>query len=162
MFDFITTAASVTSPKDALDRANFAVQNKLAKFLASGSRVIALRDKTANPMLHEKANALLEEISSIQTRAFGVMGEAKNLQDKFAAGVNLADVKSAAQVARDLLEINAAMDAHMGKVDTLAWEVTGSPKGLQKNFFANLDRRVLLIGGLVAVAAFLYYRRGRR
>ena len=155
MFDFLATASNITGPKDALDRANFAVQNKLAKFLASGSRVIALRDKTRAADLKEKGTDLLTEITAIQTRSFSVMGEAKILQDKMAAGFDLADVKSGAGVAKELLEINAAMDAHMGKVDAYAREVMGGPMVNTIKPFPWL----LVSAGALIVAAILYARR---
>lgn len=155
MFDFLATATAIASPKDALERANFAVQNKLAKFLASGSRVIALRDKTTAFDLKEKGDALLSEITAIQTRSFGVMGEAKTLQDKMAAGINLADVKSGAGVAKELLEINAAMDAHMGKVDAYAREVAGGPVVATIKPFP----WTLVAAGACVVAVILYLRR---
>lgn len=159
MFDFLATASQITNPKDALTRANFAVQDKLGKFMSSGSRILALRDKTSNPLLIAKANELLHGITDIQTTAFSVMGEAKTLQEKTAGGAfSLADIKSGAEVAKHLFEINAEMDAHMGKVDTLAWEIAGSPKAPVK-FLQGVDPRLLLLGGLAAVALFLYMRR---
>lgn len=162
MFDFLATATAASSPKDALDRANFAVQDKLGKFMSLGSRVISLRDRTKNFEQVEKANKILEDISTTQTRALAVMGEAKALQESLTATPTLAAVKSALGVSQDLLSINAEMDALMTRTNAYAVEVGALAPATPKRFLANVDPRYLLIGGLVAVAAFLYYRRGKR
>lgn len=165
MFDFLAAASNVAGPKDALDRARAAVENKLGKFMSSRARVIALRDATTNPALVERANTLLREINEIQTNAFEVMGEAAEIKENMAEGMTLADVKSAAEVGKHLLEINAAMDAHMGKADALAFEVSGSPKAQGKNFLETVkavDRRVWVLASLAAIGAYLYFRKNRR
>lgn len=162
MFDFLATATAVSSPKDALDRANFAVQDKLGKFMSLGSRVITLRDRTKNYEQVEKANKILEDISTTQARALAVMGEAKALQESLTASPTIAAAKSSISVAQDLLSINAEMDALMTRTNAYAVEV-GALAPAPKRFLANVDPRLLMLGGVALIAViYLYTRRGKK
>lgn len=161
MFDFLATATAASSPKDALDRANFAVQDKLGRFMSLGSRVIALRDRATTGPQVEKANAILEGITTTQARALSVMGEAKALQESLTATPTIAAAKSSIGVAQDLLSINAEMDALMSRANAYAAEVGGAPAQAPARFLANVDRRYLLLGGLAALGLLLYINRRR-
>lgn len=162
MFDFLATATAATSPKDALDRANFAVQDKLGKFMSLGSRVIVLRDRATTGPQVEKANAILEGITATQARALAVMGEAKALQESLTATPTIAAAKSSIGVAQDLLSINAEMDALMSRANAYAAEVGGAPAPSPKKFLTGVDPRYVLLGGAVIVAAIYFYNRRRK
>ena len=156
MFDFAALAAASTNPKEALTRANFAVQDKLGKFMSLGSRVITIRDRAKGSAATEKAQALLDAITEIQTRALSVLGEAKTLQEKVAASPSLADVKSATSIARDLYAINADMDIQTAKVNAFEREVAGLPQASRSEI------PWMMVAGVAAVVLAFLYMRGKR
>jgi hypothetical protein len=141
MFDFVSTLTASANPKDALVRANFAVQDKLGKFMSLGARVIALRDKSkADAGAFSRGNSLLNGITVIQTRALSVLGQATDLQEKLVVkniwdikGVDRALLAQAASIVKNLYAINADMDAHTKKVDAYASLVSGLPVGSSGN-----------------------------
>ncbi len=166
MFD-LSTLLSASNPKDALTRANFAVQDKLGKFMSLGNRVINLRDRAKNAPQVETANTILEGIAATQARALSVLGEAKALQDSMTNNVSISAAKSAVAVGQDLLSINAEMDALTSKADAFAAQVGDAPATKTGTFLEGVDPRFVLLGVGAAIMALLYLtrksrRRGKR
>lgn len=141
MFDFLTAVTASANPKDAITRANFAVQDKLGKFMSLGNRVIVLRDKAKTAEAIQKGNSLLNGIQTIQSRALLVLGEAKTLQEKLGSNLSLEsvlkfskdDAAQAGGIVTKLYAINADMDAQTRKVDEYASEMGLAPASERGN-----------------------------
>ena len=96
MFDFLTgLAANPMDYKGNLERANYAVQDKLGKFLSSGQRIVTLRDQakafTSSQSSAAKAKAqalvlqgdsLLNGLRGVQTRAMSLLSQAADFRLK--------------------------------------------------------------------------------
>lgn len=86
---------SGTSMRDTLDRASYAAQDKMGKFLSSGQRIVTLQDqarvflKSDTAAARDRAAALVTQgdalrssLGSLQTRAMSVLGQASDLRGK--------------------------------------------------------------------------------